>query len=67
MFSEMTIKSPNTKFQGGTFVGDIYVEANGFTLENATIEGNVYLSKEEYKSSANIKDKSEVTGAIEVE
>ena len=63
---KMTIKSPNTKFQGGTFVGDVYVQANGFTLEDATVEGNIYFATEEYKSSANITDKSEVTGSTEV-
>ena len=63
---KMTIKSPNTKFQAGTFAGDIYVQANGFTLEDATVEGNLYFANEEYKSSAKITSNSEVTGSTEV-
>ncbi|MFW6271060.1 MAG: hypothetical protein ACOC4G_13425 [Bacillota bacterium] len=63
----MTIRSPNTKYQAGTFEGDIYIEAEGFTLDDATVEGNIYFTSEEYESSAEIKDNSEVTGDVEVE
>lgn len=63
----MVIKSPNTNFQAGVFEGDIYVQANGFRLTDATVEGNIYFENEEYRSSANISDDSEVTGEIEVE
>ena len=28
----MTVKSENFKIQGGTVKGDVYVEANGFTV-----------------------------------
>ena len=63
---KLTIKSPNTKFQGGTFVGDIYVQANGFMLEDATVEGNIYFANEEYKSSAKMSSKSKVTGSTKV-
>ncbi|MGM0369398.1 MAG: hypothetical protein ACQEP9_03155 [Bacillota bacterium] len=64
---KMTIKSPNTKLQGGKFVGDIYVEANGFTLEDAEVDGNLYFAAEEYKSSAELSDKATVTGDTEIE
>jgi len=43
---KITIKSENARIQGGTFVGDVYVEANGFSVVNATIEGNVYFAKD---------------------
>lgn len=39
---KMTVQSENFKMQAGTVKGDVYVEANGFTLtEDATIDGNV--------------------------
>ncbi len=63
---QMTINSPNTRFQAGIFVGDIVVEADGFTLYNATVEGNIYFASEEYQESAEITEDSEVTGEIEV-
>ncbi|MFP4661678.1 MAG: hypothetical protein ACLFPF_05765 [Halanaerobiales bacterium] len=63
----MVIESPNTRFQAGTFVGDIYVEAEGFELVDARVEGDVIFASEEYESSADISDDSTVTGTIEVE
>ena len=39
----ITVQSPNARFQSGTFVGDIYVEAPNFRLIDFTIEGNVYF------------------------
>jgi hypothetical protein len=62
---KMTVKSPNFKISHGTFVGDVYVESNGFTLEESKVEGNVYFTKQEYKGSFK-NDKGEVTGKIEV-
>jgi len=64
---EMVIKSPNTRFQAGVFVGDIIVEANGFTLYDATVEGNIYFASEEYQESAEITEDSEVTGEMEIQ
>ena len=63
---KLTIKSPNTKLQGGTFVGDVYVEAKGFTIKDAKVEGNVYFANEDYKASADMSNKGEVTGVTEV-
>lgn len=64
---QMTISSPNTRFQGGVFEGDVVVEANGFTLYDATVEGNIYFASEEYQESAEITEDSEVTGEMEVQ
>ncbi|WP_461205872.1 hypothetical protein [Clostridium sp. DL1XJH146] len=68
---KLTIKSENTKIQGGTFVGDVYVEANGFTVQDATIEGNVYFASEENKESFVLPTEEgkvgTVTGSIEVQ
>lgn len=63
---KVTVKSKDTKIEGGTIVGDIYVESDGFELENAKVEGNVYFSKQEYKDSFKKDDKSTVTGVQEV-
>ena len=48
---KLTITSTNTKIHGGTFKGDVYVQANGFTVQDATIDGNIYFSSQEYKDS----------------
>ncbi|MBW4081895.1 hypothetical protein [Paenibacillus sp. S150] len=62
----ITIKSENAQIQGGTFVGDVYVEADGFKVVNATIEGNVYFSDEKYQATYSASDQGKVTGVTEV-
>ncbi|MRH42856.1 hypothetical protein GH741_09175 [Aquibacillus halophilus] len=62
----LTIKSENARIQGGTFVGDVYVEANGFTLPDGTVEGNVYFANADYESSADLSGGT-VTGTVEVQ
>ncbi|MHA6530537.1 hypothetical protein [Paenibacillus sp. BAC0078] len=62
----LTIRSENARIQGGTFVGDVYVEANGFAIVNATIEGNIYFADDKYQSTFDKSDKGIVTGVIEV-
>ena len=62
---KITVKSENFKIQEGTFKGDIYVEANGFTLKNTKVEGNVYFTNEEAKTSF-VLDGGEVTGVTEL-
>lgn len=64
---QMVINSPNTRFQAGVFAGDIIVEADGFELYDATVEGNIYFASEEYQESAEISEDSEVTGEMEVQ
>ena len=52
----MTVE--NFKVQAGTVKGDVYVEANGFTLtEDTTIDGNVYFASEDVKSALLLKVK----------
>lgn len=63
---KLIVRSENTKFQGGTFVGDVYVEANGFTLSKATVEGNVYFASQELMDSAVFDETGVVTGVKEV-
>ncbi|MBP3041642.1 polymer-forming cytoskeletal protein [Bacillaceae bacterium Marseille-Q3522] len=63
---KMTVQSENFRIQGGTFVGDVYVEANGFNLhETAKIDGNIYYASDEYQESAVID--GDVTGTEEVQ
>ncbi|OKP75530.1 hypothetical protein A3844_19495 [Paenibacillus helianthi] len=63
---KITIKSENARIQGGTFVGDVYVEAKGFNVVNATIKGNVYFSDEKYQATYSASDQGKVTGVTEV-
>lgn len=63
---KLTIKSENARIQGGTFVGDVYVEANGFTIVNATVEGNLYFANDEYKASFIPAEDGKVTGETAV-
>ena len=50
---KLTVRSENLRIQGGTVKGDVYVEANGFSLhESATIDGNIVFASEDAKASA---------------
>ncbi len=64
---QFTVKSPNLKFQGGIFVGDVLVEANGFTIDDATVVGNVYFTKAEYKDSFVTEEGGQVIGETKVQ
>ena len=63
----MIIRSPNTNIKGGVIKGDVYVEAEGFTLSDATIEGNLYFSNEEDKTTFQLQDGAKVTGDTKVQ
>lgn len=63
---KLTVRSENTRIQGGTFIGDVYVEADGFSVVNATIEGNVYFSDAKYQATYSAADQGKVTGVTEV-
>ncbi len=62
----ITIENENTRIQGGTFAGDVYVKADGFSIPDGTIDGNVYFASEEYQESADLTGGT-VTGTVEVE
>ncbi len=57
------IKATPARLVNGTFVGDVYVEAEAFKLSGATIEGNLYFLNEEAKSTF-IDDNGTVTGKM---
>lgn len=63
----ITIQNENTRLQNGTFVGDVYVEANGFKLVGGTIDGDLIFASEEFEASSEIDENSEVTGDIRVD
>jgi hypothetical protein len=63
---KLTVKGENTRIQGGTIKGDVYVEANGFSIPDGTIDGNLYFASEEYEASADLSGGT-VTGSVEVQ
>lgn len=65
---KMVVKSENFRIQGGTFKGDVYVEANGFQLsKNATVDGNIYFATQDNQDSFILEDGSTVTGETAVQ
>ncbi|MDF2543260.1 MAG: hypothetical protein K0S47_2978 [Herbinix sp.] len=64
---KFTINSPEASIQHGTFKGDLYVNVENFKLVDATVDGNVFFTKEEYKTSFAMDETSKVTGKQEVQ
>jgi hypothetical protein len=64
---KLTIKSPNARIQSGTFKGDLYVEAENFELVDTTVDGNVYFTDEEAKSTFKMDENSKITGKQELQ
>lgn len=63
---KLTVKSPNTRIQNGTFKGDLYIEAPNVQLRGAKIEGNVYFLNQESQDTFNMDENSSVTGVMEL-
>ncbi|WP_342562067.1 hypothetical protein NST84_20850 [Paenibacillus sp. FSL R7-0345] len=63
---KLTIRSENTRLEGGIFIGDVYVEADGFTVISATVRGNVYFANKQYLSTFNLGDQGIVSGNARV-
>ncbi|MBW9155116.1 hypothetical protein G9F71_018000 [Clostridium sp. FP2] len=63
---KLTINSPNGTIEHGTFKGDLYVYGNNLQLKDTTIEGNVYFTTNEAKSTFKMDSKSKVTGKQEL-
>ncbi|MCB2294745.1 hypothetical protein LGK95_14685 [Clostridium algoriphilum] len=63
---KLTINSPNTSIEHGIFKGDLYVSAKNFQLIDTTVEGNVYFTTNEAKSTFKMDTKSKVTGKQEL-
>ncbi|SHJ16136.1 peptidoglycan-binding domain-containing protein [Lutispora thermophila] len=63
---KLTVKSPSTRIQNGTFKGDLYVAAPNVQLRGAKIEGNVYFVNEEVKATFTMDEASSVSGVMEI-
>lgn len=63
---KLTIKSPEARIQSGTFKGDVYVSVKNFQLVDAKIDGNLYFTTDEAKSTFKMDAKSSVTGKQEL-
>jgi hypothetical protein len=61
---KLFVKSPNANISKGTFVGDIYVEANNFQLIGAKVDGNIYFKTEQAMYTFKRDSKSSVTGKL---
>ncbi|MGB7605098.1 MAG: hypothetical protein WBL93_06445 [Lutisporaceae bacterium] len=63
---KLTINSPEASIQHGTFKGDLYVSTNNFKLVDTTVDGNIYFTTEEAKSTFVMDATSSVTGKQEL-
>ncbi len=63
---KLTINSANGSIEHGTFKGDLYVSANNFQLKDASVDGNIYFTTDEAKSTFKMDAKSKLTGKAEL-
>jgi hypothetical protein len=63
---KLTIQSPNGTIEHGNFKGDLYLSAKGFQLIDATVDGNIYFTTDEAKSTFKMDATSKVTGKQEL-
>ncbi len=63
---KITINSPMASIQHGTFKGDVYVNVSDFQLIDATVDGNVYFTTDDAKSTFKMDDTSKITGKQEL-
>jgi hypothetical protein len=63
---KLTFNSPMGSIEHGTFKGDLYVSASNFQLKDAMVDGNVYFTTDEAKSTFKMDEKSKVTGMQEM-
>ncbi|MBB6217372.1 peptidoglycan hydrolase-like protein with peptidoglycan-binding domain [Anaerosolibacter carboniphilus] len=62
----ITFKSPNSTLQYGTFVGNIFVQSNNFSLVNCEVKGNIYFATQEAMDTFTMDEKSSVSGVKEL-
>jgi hypothetical protein len=63
---KFTITSPEASIQHGTFKGDLYVSVKDFSLVDATVDGSVYFTTDEAKSTFVMDATSKVSGVQEL-
>lgn len=61
----LTVESPDFRIQNGTVDGDVYVDAEGFHLLDATITGDLTFSSEEIEEAATIEGTVEGETSVE--
>lgn len=61
----LTVESPNFRIQNGILDGDVYVNEEGFELEEGTITGNLTFSSQEFEDSANLNGTVEGETSVE--
>ena len=62
--TSITVRSPKTRFQGGIFKGDVYVESSNFALRGFTVDRDVYFENEEAKLTFTVSGGTEITGDL---
>ena len=62
----LTVKSPKATIQKGIFVGDLYIAAEGFTLVEMKVVGNVYFATQALKDAFVLDPLSSISGVQEV-
>jgi len=63
---KLTFNSPMGSIEHGTFKGDLYVSVSNFQLKDATVDGNVYFTTADAKSTFKMDATSKVTGKQEM-
>lgn len=63
---KLTINSPEASIQHGTFKGDLYVSVKNFKLVDNKVEGNIYFTTDEAKSTFTMDSTSSVSGKQEL-
>jgi hypothetical protein len=61
---KLTVRSESARIQGGTFRGDVYVEAPNFLVTDAVVEGDIYFASQEYRDSFKVDENAQVTGEL---
>lgn len=62
----LVFNGENGKIEYGIVKGDVYVQAKGFTLKDATIDGNLYFATEELKNAFKLDATTKITGKTDV-
>jgi hypothetical protein len=62
----LVFKGENGKIEYGILKGDVYVQAKGFILKDATIDGNLYFANDDLKNAFKQDATSKITGQIAV-
>jgi len=63
---KLTFNSPMGSIEHGTFKGNLYVSARNFQLKDSTVDGNVYFTTDEAKSTFKMDATSKITGKQEL-